>query len=78
MFLINELYIKLIKRFTFNKIKYLLLIIFFLPFLISITILRPIILIRFGHFDIQRIGIISSAEHYLLHNRKKNFKHISN
>jgi putative glycosyltransferase (TIGR04372 family) len=74
MFLINELYIKLIKKYTLRKIKYLFLIIFFLPFFISFTILRPIILIRFGHFDIQRIGCISKGEHYLLHNRKKNSK----
>jgi len=71
MRLIHELYIKLIKNLTVKKAKYIFLIFLLSPFLIIIVVIKPILFIRFGYFDIQRIGIISSAEHYLLHNKKK-------
>ncbi len=74
MRLIHELYIKLIKNFTINKAKYLFLIFLFFPILIILIVIKPILLIRFGYFDIKRIGIISSAEHYLLHNKKKKYR----
>lgn len=74
MNLINKLYINLIKNLTINKIKYIFLIIFLTPFLIIIVIIRPVLLIRFGCLDIQRIGIISHIEHYLLHDRNKKKK----
>ena len=63
------LYNKLIKNITFKKIKYIFLIILLSPLLILFLVLRPIILIRFGYFDIERIGIIANVEDFLLHKR---------
>ena len=74
MRLINELYIKLIKNLTINKIKYIFLIFLLSPFLIMILVIKPFLFIRFGCLDIQRIGIISHIEHYLLHDRNKKKK----
>ena len=74
MHLINEIYVKLIKNLTINKIKYIFLIFLLSPFLILIVIIKPVLLVRFGHFDIQRIGIISYVEHYLLQNMNKKKK----
>ena len=74
MRLIKELYIKVIQNLTINKIKYIFLIILLSPFLIIIVLIKPILFIRFGYFDIKRIGIISGAEHYLLHNKKRKKK----
>jgi putative glycosyltransferase (TIGR04372 family) len=74
MHLINEIYIKFIKNLTINKIKYIFLIFLLSPFLIMIVIIKPILLVRFGYFDIQRIGMISHAEHYLLHENNKKRK----
>ena len=74
MSLIQKLYIKLLKDFTINKIKYIFFIFLFSPLLIFILIIRPIILFRFGNLGVQRIGSISLAEQYLLNkinNKKK-------
>ena len=71
MSLVRELYIKLIKNLTINKTKYIFLIFLLSPFLIIIVLIKPILFVRFGYFDIPRIGIIARAEHYLLHNKKK-------
>ena len=66
------LYDKLILNFTFKKLKYIILIITFSPLIVLLLILRPLILFRFGKLDIERIGIISSLEDFLLHKRQKN------
>ena len=71
MGLIRQLYIKILKNLTINKIKYIFLIFLLFPFLFIIVIIKPIIFIRFGYFNIERIGIIAQAEHYLLHNKYK-------
>ena len=74
MSLVRELYIKLIKNLTINKIKYIFLIFLFSPFLILIVLIKPIFFVRFGNLSIQRIGNISSAERYLLDNIHKKKK----
>lgn len=71
MILMNKLYGNLVKNLTINKIKYLFLIFLLSPFLLIIVIMKPIVLIRFGYFNIGRIGITAQAEHYLLHNKYK-------
>ena len=66
MRLIHNLYIKLIKNFTINKIKYLFVLFLLSPFLIFILLIRPVVLIRFGDLDCTRIGNVFNAEQYLL------------
>lgn len=69
MKLFYKFYIKLIKNFTLKKILYLILIILFSPLLIFIVLIRPIVLIRFGNADCDRIGRAKSVEVYLLHKK---------
>ena len=71
MSLIYQFYLNFIKKFTIKKLNFIFLIIFFSPIFIFVVLLRPLIVVRFGIFDIARIGIISSAEHHLLHDLKK-------
>ena len=71
MRLIHKLYIKLIKNFSLIKIKYLFIIFLLSPFLIFIVLIKPIVLIRFGSLDSERIGRFSDAELYLLNNKFK-------
>ena len=54
-----------------NKIKYLFQIFLLSPFLISILLIRPLVLIRFGNLGCERIGRIWNAELYLLFKKEK-------
>jgi len=63
---ISKIYLKFIKILNFKKIYYFFLLIFFSPIFILLFLTRPLKVIRFGYFDIKRIGIISSAENFLL------------
>ena len=74
MHLIHKLYIKLIKNFSLIKIKYLFIIFLLSPFLIFIVLIKPIVLIRFGSLDSERIGRFFNAELYLLTNKFKKKK----
>ena len=74
MRLIHKLYIKLVKNLTINKIKYIFLIFLLSPFLIFIVLIKPIVLIRFGNLNCERIGRFSDAEMYLLFNKFKKKK----
>lgn len=72
--MISKIYLKLIKIFNVKKIYFFLILILFSPIFILLVLARPFKIIRFGYFDIKRIGIISSAENYLLNsvNEQKN------
>ena len=74
MHLIHKLYIKLIKNFSLIKIKYLFIIFLLSPFLIFIVLIQPIVLIRFGNLNIERIGVFFETELYLLTNKFKKQK----
>ena len=74
MHLIHKFYIKLIKNFSLIKIKYLFIIFLLSPFLIFIVLIKPIVLIRFGNLDCDRLGRIITAELYLLTNKFKKKK----
>ena len=74
MRLIHKLYIKLIKNFSLIKIKYLFIIFLLSPFLIFIVLIKPIVLIRFGNLDCDRLGRIFVTELYLLTNKFKKQK----
>ena len=74
MLLIHKLYIKLIKNFSLIKIKYLFIIFLLSPFLIFIVLIKPIVLIRFGNLDCDRLGRIFATELYLLTNKFKKQK----
>ena len=74
MQLISELYIKLVKNLTINKIKYIFIIFLLSPFLIFIVLIKPIVLIRFGSLGSERIGRFINAELYLLTNKLKKQK----
>ena len=71
MQLISELYIKLVKNLTINKIKYIFIIFSLSPFLILLVIIKPIIFIRFGNLACERIGNFFVAEKYLLNKKLK-------
>ena len=74
MHLNHKLYIKLIKNFILIKIKYLFIIFLLSPFLIFIVLIQPIVLIRFGNLNIERIGVFFETELYLLTNKFKKQK----
>ena len=75
MQLIHDLYTKLIKNFSFNKVKHLFIIFFLSPIIIFIVLIRPIIFIRFGNLNCERIGnSVFDAELYLLFNKFKKKK----
>ena len=75
MQLIHDLYTKLIKNFSFNKVKHLFIIFFLSPIIIFIVLIRPIIFIRFGNLNCERIGnSFFDAELYLLFNKFKKKK----
>ena len=71
MKLISELYIKLVKNLTINKVKYIFIIFSLSPFLILLVIIKPIIFIRFGNLSCERIGSVVVAEQYLLNKKLK-------
>ena len=64
--MISKIYLKFVKTFSYKKIYYFFLLIFFSPIFFLLFLARPLKVIRFGYFDIKRIGIISSAENFLL------------
>ena len=71
MQLISELYIKLVKNLTINKVKYIFIIFSLSPFLILLVIIKPIIFIRFGNLACERIGNFAVTEQYLLNKKLK-------
>lgn len=72
--MVSEIYLKFIKTLNFRKIYFFFISILFSPIFVLLILVRPLKIIRFGYFDIKRIGIISTAEHYLLNSvsEKKN------